>query len=110
MIDGGKKIDLSQTDQAFRNSSGSLAIPTAIRRAALRVNSLARDRRARLPSCRAGDSTSRLTLHSKSTTVPPATIGRAIELCCEGVARRRCREDTDPNGGIYISLVHRQPG
>ena len=44
MTGGVKNLDLSQTDQAFRNTAGSLAMPTAIRRAALRVNSLARDR------------------------------------------------------------------
>jgi hypothetical protein len=31
-IDGEKNFDLSQTDEAFRNSSGSLAMFAAIRR------------------------------------------------------------------------------
>jgi hypothetical protein len=35
---GEKNLDLSQTDQAFRNSSNSSAMPTAM------VNNLARDR------------------------------------------------------------------
>jgi len=45
MIGAGKNFDLSQTDQALRKTSGSLAIFAAVRRASSLLSNLAADRR-----------------------------------------------------------------